>query len=85
MPDRRVSVILPTGPAEGVEVHVDESIERWSEFKMQDGSTIRVKVTLTTAVRVDDQFDQSGNPMYSVNMAPVVVVDAPDHLRRKVQ
>jgi hypothetical protein len=68
MPDHRVKVMLPTGSAEGVEVQVDESHERWSEFKMQDGSTIRVKVTLASAVRVDNQFDSSGNPIYSANM-----------------
>jgi hypothetical protein len=71
---------------EGVEVQVDESTERWSEFTLQDGTVMRVKVTVTSAVRVKDQYDAVGNPLYMVNFAPVTtLVSVPEALRKKVQ
>ena len=71
---------------EGVEVPVDELNEKWSEFKLEDGTTFKIKMTVVSAVRVDGQFDALGNPMYVMNMTPVMaLVDVPDRLRRKVQ
>lgn len=81
---RRTTVTLPTGPAEGVTVFVAESTERWSEFRLDDGTVVRGKLTVASAVRVDGQFDQQGNPLYTFNLAPVLAfVSVPDELRRK--
>jgi len=86
MQSRRVPVTLPTGAkGEGTEIQVDESSERWSEFVLQDGTVIRAKVTITSAVRVDDQYDPLGNPLYLTNLAPVITVVSPENLRKKVQ
>jgi hypothetical protein len=84
---RKITVPLPTGgTAEGVEVQVEESSERWSEFTLQDGTVIRVKATVTSAVRVEGQYDALGNPMYLTNITPVLsIVNVPDSLRKKVQ
>jgi hypothetical protein len=71
---------------DGTEVQVDESTERWSDFKLADGTLVRAKITIISAVRVDGQYDPQGNPMYAVNMAPTMaVVEVPAHLRKKVQ
>jgi hypothetical protein len=80
-------VMLPTGGiGEGVEVPVEESIERWSEIKLEDGTIIRLKVTMISAVRIPGQYDQIGNPMYVMNMAPTIaIVSVPENLRKKVQ
>jgi hypothetical protein len=87
MSERKVPVTLPTGArAEGVEVQVDESTERWSEFKLQDGTILRVTVTVLSAVRVDGEYDPAGNPLYVANMSPVITVaSAPDKFRKPVQ
>ena len=88
MAERKTTVHL-TGTdqvAEGFEVPVEESNERWSEFKLEDGTTFRVKVTVVSAVRVEGQFDPQGNPTYVMNMTPVIaLVNAPERLRKKVQ
>jgi hypothetical protein len=85
--ERNTKVMLPTGGiGEGVEVPVEESIERWSEIKLEDGTVIRLKVTVISAVRIPGQYDQVGNPMYVMNMAPTVaIVSVPENLRKKVQ
>jgi hypothetical protein len=88
MPEqRKVEVTLPTGEkAFGIEIQVEESSERWSEFTLQDGTVIRAKLMVTSAVRVDGQFDAVGNPLYQANLAPVMsVVSVPDQYRKKVQ
>jgi hypothetical protein len=71
---------------EGFDVPVEESNERWSEFKLEDGTVLKVKMTVVSAVRVEGQFDPQGNPTYVMNMTPVIaVVDVPERLRKKVQ
>ena len=85
MAERKVPVTLPTGQSgEGMEVQVAESNERWSEFTLEDGAVIRAKMTMASAVRVEGQYDAVGNPLYVVNLAPIMnIVSAPEKYRRK--
>ena len=86
MPERKVTIPLgaPGEMAEGAEVTVDESTEKWSEYKLSDGTTLRGKMTIISAVRIDGQFDPQGYPMYAMNMTPTVaIVSSPDELKRK--
>jgi hypothetical protein len=87
MSERKVAVMLPTGEkAEAVEVQVEESTERWSEFTLQDGTIMRVKATILSAARIDGQYDQAGNPMYVTNVTPVMtIVNVPERYRKKIQ
>ena len=81
---RKIKVTLPGGIIkEGVEVHMIGADERWSSVTLEDGTTIRLKQTVTQVIRVDDEYDQDGNPVYLTKSANVMVVDAPDSLRRK--
>jgi len=84
--ERRAKVKLPTGQeVDAFEVPVDESSERWSEFKLEDGTIFRVKITVLTVHRVSDMWDPQGNPFYVTNLAPVVaIIEAPERLRKKV-
>jgi hypothetical protein len=83
----KVKVPLPTGGfGEGTNVQVEESAERWSEFKLDDGTVVRAKVTMMSAVRLDNQYDQLGNPMYVTNLTPIMaIVSVPDTLKKKMQ
>lgn len=87
MQGRRVPMKLPSGrDAEGTEVQVEELSERWSEFTLSDGTIVRAKATLLSAVRADDEYDAAGNPFYFVNLSPVVTIaSSPENLRKKVQ
>jgi hypothetical protein len=68
-------VTLPTGQiADGIEVPIEESSERWSEIKREDGTVIRIKMSMISAVRVPGQYDQVGNPMYVMNMTPTIAI-----------
>jgi hypothetical protein len=83
--ERKVKVPMPPDgkPTDGFEVPVVESTERWTEVKLEDGSVLRVKPSILSAIRILDQWDPDGNPMYALKAAnAMVVAEAPDHLRR---
>jgi len=76
--------VLPGAPqADGFEVEVEESTERWSHLKLADGSSVRVKPVIATIIRVKDQYDQDGNPIYVIKGSMAFVVDeSPKNLRK---
>lgn len=84
MPERKVKVTLPgKGEVEGTEVQLNESVEKWTELKLDDGAVLRVKPVVMSVIRIDGQYDQQGNPVYAVQgTQAMVVVSAPDHLRK---
>jgi len=86
MPERRVRIPfpMPNSPVrDGSEVGVRESTERWSEVTLEDGTILRVKVTVVSAVRIDGEYDPEGNPAYAIRMNPVVATaSAPQNLKR---
>lgn len=84
MPERPVKVHfpLPDSPlVDGNEVAIQESTERWSEVQLEDGTVIRVKPMVLSAVRIQGQYDADGNPAYSIKLTPVVHIIAPDLLK----
>lgn len=64
--ERRVKI--PAGPngqaVEGFEVPILESTERWTEIKLEDGSVLRIKPSIISAIRIPGTWDQDGNPSY---------------------
>ena len=63
-----------------------KSTERSSDFTLQDGTVIRAKASITSAIRVDGQYGPDGNPMYMINLTPVIsIISVPDKFRKKVQ
>ncbi len=69
----------------GILIEIEESTDRWSEAKLQDGSRIRLKAVITEVVRLDGQYDKEGAPVYSVKSTNVVTVDAPEELYKQNQ
>jgi hypothetical protein len=68
---------------DGFEVPVLESTERWTEIKLEDGSVLRLKPSVISAIRIPGQYDPEGNPMYALKATnTMMVADAPEHLKR---
>lgn len=88
MSERRVKMPFPTPTSplkDGFEVGVKESTERWSEVTLEDGSVLRLKPSVLSAVRIDGEYDPEGNPMYAVKAGQILLIaSAPDRLRRPV-
>jgi hypothetical protein len=86
MAERRIKIPFPTPTSalmEGSEVGVAESTERWTEVTLEDGTVLRIKPNVMSAIRMDGQYDPEGNPVYAVKSAQTVTVaSAPASLRR---
>lgn len=83
MPDRKIKVNLPNiGILDGTEVEVLESVERWTEIKLGDGTVLRIKPVVMAVMRIDGRYDAQGNPMYAVQAGQAMLANAPDHLRQ---
>lgn len=74
----------PTSPLrDGFEVGIKESTERWTEVTLEDGSVLKLKPSVLSAVRIEGEYDPEGNPMYAVRAGQVmIIVSAPDGLRK---
>lgn len=64
----------PEDVESGEQVMVGDSTEKWSEFHLEDGATIRVKTSVVTAVKLKDKVDDKGNAIYVVNLTPMISI-----------
>lgn len=55
------------------EVEVLEARETWSEYRLADGTVLRVKPIMIAVSRIDDPAGSSGEPVY--NMKSTLVTD----------
>ena len=87
MAERKKTIQIPPGETVvGSLVDIVESIERFNEVRLDDGTVLRVKIVTTEVTRIDDRWDEEGNPMYAIKSHNVVTVsEAPENLKRKVQ
>lgn len=60
--------------ADAIEIPITESVERWSDVTLDDGTRLRVKASVISVSRIEGRFDDQGNPMYAINSAPQVVI-----------
>jgi hypothetical protein len=76
--ERKVKTKLPTGEmVDALEVPIEESTDRWSEVRLEDGAIFRVKMNVISVMRVPTMKDQDGNPFYTFNAAPVIALIQP--------
>ena len=59
--------------AASTEVEVIEAKEAWSEYRLADGTILRVKPIMIAITRVDDADGATGEPVY--NMRSTLVTD----------
>jgi hypothetical protein len=69
-------------PGEAVEF--DTTTEPWSQYKLADGTEVKVKIVLMNAARLDE-FNEQGEPIYQFQFQQIIGVVAPDALKRKAQ
>jgi hypothetical protein len=85
MAESKVKVQTFAGLVDGVAVQVEESTERWSDITLEDGTILKIKASVMSAIRPDDQFDPSGNPLYVLSIAPtIIIVSVRDELKKQV-
>jgi hypothetical protein len=82
---KRAKLILPSGlEGEGTEVQIIESTERWSEFTLDDGTVLRLKMVVASFIKADNVFDGDGNPVYAVKGGPQInFISVRDEFKRQ--
>ena len=80
--ERRKKVPFQNQMVEGVEVSFQTGGEHWNEYLLEDGLVIRIKIVITEIVRLENQYDPVGDPIYSVRSTNVMAVSANEKLRR---
>jgi hypothetical protein len=68
----------------GKTLDIESASEPFSQYTLSDGTTVRVKIVLVDAIRLDTYTD-SGDPVYQFQFQQVLAVIAPDALKRKAQ
>jgi len=80
---QKISVAPGQPPKEAELVDLEESKEGWSEYKLADGVTIRLKQVVTEVWRILEEFDPEGNPQYFVKSVGVMTVLAPESAKKR--
>jgi hypothetical protein len=68
-----VSEISTDSQQTTTEVEMIEAKERWSEYRLADGTTLRLKPVMIAIFRAEGQYTQDGEPIY--NMKSTLITD----------
>jgi hypothetical protein len=59
------------------EIEVVDSKERWSEYRLADGTTMRIKSVVIAVFREDGQQTPDGEPIYNMKSTLITDIRAP--------
>lgn len=82
MPEDKVTINFGGKQVEATPVEVNQSGEKWNEYLLEDGTVLKMKLILKKVLRVDDEFDTEGNPVYVMQSTNVNTITSPKHLKR---
>jgi hypothetical protein len=83
VPEIKTTLILNNQPVEGLDIPFTQLAENLNEYKLEDGTILRVKFTVASVVRLADQPDLEGNPTYIVRGTLVTFPIVPENLKKK--
>lgn len=76
---------LPNGDLVDAEhIEINQASEYWNQYLLEDGTVIKMKLVATKVVRLVNQYDQAGNPVYFINSTNVVSIECPENLKKKI-
>lgn len=68
---------------EATPVDINQANEYFNQYFLEDGTVLKMKLVATKVFRIDDRYDQEGNPFYFVQSTNVLSVNSPASLRKK--
>jgi hypothetical protein len=71
--ERAVSEIREDSSQNATEIEVVDAKERWSEYRLADGTTMRIKSVVIAVFRDDSHQTPDGEPVY--NMKSTLITD----------
>jgi hypothetical protein len=69
----------PKGPTEPIEIVSSEG----NEYLLSDGTKVRSKAVLLTAIKMVGQYNDRGEPICVLQWSVVAHVEVPDGLKKK--
>lgn len=79
--ERKTKVKLGDEWLDGIELDFRTIKEDWNEYEVEDGTKIKLKVIVGEIVRTN-RFDHEGNPIYVVRSGNVLLLKAPESLKK---
>ena len=67
---------------DAAEVQFQTRKEDWNEYQLMDGSVIKMKTVVGEVFRIEDKYDNEGNPVYQVKSNNLLMVKSPDALKK---
>ena len=64
------------------DVDVLEAKEVWSEYRLADGTVLRIKPVMITISRIEREHTIEGDPVYNMKSTLVTDVRAPQELKK---
>ena len=64
------------------DVDVLQAKEVWSEYRLADGTVLRIKPVMITISRIDGEHTIEGDPVYNMKSTLVTDVRAPQELKK---
>jgi hypothetical protein len=80
--ERPIKVNFQGREADAVEVDFKTVIEDWNEYDLADGTRIKLKSVASNIVRLMNEYDNDGNPIYLVKSSNVLALSVPENLKR---
>ena len=77
MSEEKVTINLGGREVEATPVDVNQSNEHWNEYLLEDGTVLKMKLILKKVMRVANEVDAEGNPVYVMQTTYVTTVTAP--------
>jgi hypothetical protein len=69
---------------EGEVVEFDPVPESWTNYKLADGTMLKIKVSLLDVVRLINEFHpQTGDPVYVFAAQQITNINSPENLKQK--
>ena len=78
-----VKIVSPVSQrqVEAEQIDFEARAEPWATYELADGTVLKVRTILTNVMRIEGEYDQSGNPIYVVSSQNVIQASAPKKLR----
>ncbi|MBM3175868.1 MAG: hypothetical protein FJZ93_09155 [Chloroflexi bacterium] len=67
---------------EATEVRFQIIREDWNEYQLMDGTVLKMKTVVGEVFRLEDVFDNEGNPVYQVKSNNLLIVKSTDALKK---
>ena len=72
-----MSEIRTDSPRNTSEIEILEAKERWSEYRLADGTTLRLRPVMIAVFRADGQYTADGDPVYDMKSTLITDVRGP--------